>query len=332
MKRFVIFPINAFERKYKMNITFGPVPSRRLGRSLGINNIPAKHCSYACIYCQLGNTLKMQVQRQKFFSPQEIFSRVKSHIEQVRQGEQIDYLAFVPDGEPTLDIHLGQAIEKLKSLGIPVAVITNASLMADENVRLDLAKADWVSLKVDSIEEHIWRQTDRPHGSLNLTAILEGMLRFREIFQGELVSETMLIKDVNDAEETGAAIALYLKKLNPKTAYLSIPTRPPAMPNVHPAEPDKLNQTFQLFFEAGLQPELLTGYEGDAFAGTGDVASDILSITSVHPMRREAVEKMVLRNDSSWEIIEQLVESGALTKTEFAGYTYYLRNFSHSNN
>ncbi len=311
-----------------MNIIYGPVPSRRLGRSLGINNIPAKHCSYACIYCQLGNTLKMQVRRQTFFRSQEVFNRVKNHIEQVlRRGEQIDYLAFVPDGEPTLDIHLGQTIDLLKPFEIPIAVITNGSLMADEKVRFDLAKADWVSLKVDAVEEHIWRQTDRPHGSLKLEAILEGMLDFKEIFSGMLVTETMLIKDANDGQETSAAIAIYLKKLNPKMAYLSIPTRPPAMPNVLPAEPDKLNQTFQLFSEAGLQPELLTGYEGDAFAGTGDVPADILSITSVHPMRREAVEKMVSLNGGNWKMIVRLLESGALTETEFDGHTYYLRNF-----
>ena len=316
-----------------MKIAFGPVPSRRLGQSLGINNIPAKHCSYACIYCQLGKTLKMQIRRRAFYEPQEIFSQVENHIKKIQsQGEKIDYLAFVPDGEPTLDIHLGEAIEKLKSLGVPVAVITNGSLMADENVRLDLAKADWVSLKVDAAEERIWRQIDRPQGALSLSAILKGMLLFRDIFKGRLVSETMLIKDVNDSEEAVSGIASFLKSLTPKPAYLSIPTRPPAMVDVLPAAPDKFNRAFQLFLNEGLSAELLTGYEGDAFASTGNLTSDILSITSVHPMRREAVEKLVSRKDGRWEIMEQLLKSGALTETEFAGHTYYLRNFRQQKN
>jgi wyosine [tRNA(Phe)-imidazoG37] synthetase (radical SAM superfamily) len=133
-------------------IAFGPVPSRRLGRSLGINNILPKICTYSCVYCQLGRTLKMQVQRQAFYEPGEIWSAVSDKVEKVREtGEAIDYMAFVPDGEPTLDINLGREIELLKRLSLPVAVITNASLIWRQDVRTDLMAADWVSLKVDAV-------------------------------------------------------------------------------------------------------------------------------------------------------------------------------------
>ncbi|MBC7260626.1 MAG: radical SAM protein, partial [Chloroflexi bacterium] len=126
-------------------IAFGPVPSRRLGRSLGINNIPPKICTYSCVYCQLGRTLNMQIRRQSFYAPDEILWDVRSKVEHVREaGESIDYLTFVPDGEPTLDLHLGRAIELLRSLGIKIAVISNASLIWQEDVREDLMKADWV--------------------------------------------------------------------------------------------------------------------------------------------------------------------------------------------
>ncbi|MCK5735282.1 MAG: radical SAM protein, partial [Spirochaetaceae bacterium] len=125
------------------NIIFGPVPSRRLGRSLGINHIPPKICTYACNYCQLGNTVKMQVERQGFYSPGKIFKSVQSKVKQVHsQGESIDYLAFVPDGEPTLDENLGETIDLLKSLDIPIAVISNASLITEKKVREDLSRAD----------------------------------------------------------------------------------------------------------------------------------------------------------------------------------------------
>jgi wyosine [tRNA(Phe)-imidazoG37] synthetase (radical SAM superfamily) len=134
-----------------MMIAFGPVPSRRLGRSLGINNIPPKVCSYSCVYCQLGRTLKMQVERQAFHLPEEILVAVQKKVNSVKAaGESIDYLTFVPDGEPSLDINLGHAIELLRPLGLPIAVITNASLIWREDVRTDLRKADWVSLKVDA--------------------------------------------------------------------------------------------------------------------------------------------------------------------------------------
>ena len=135
-------------------IAFGPVPSRRLGRSLGINNIPPKVCSYSCAYCQVGKTIQMEAQRRPYYSPQEIYEEVKEKVESSRsQGLAIDYLTFVPDGEPTLDANLGKEIDMLKPLGIKMAVISNASLIWDESVREDLKKADWVSVKVDALDE-----------------------------------------------------------------------------------------------------------------------------------------------------------------------------------
>ena len=111
-------------------VTFGPVPSRRLGQSLGINNIPPKICSYACVYCQLGRTLTMQTERTDFFDPERIFEEVRNRIEEVRgAGEAIDFLSFVPDGEPTLDLNLGREIELVRELGVKIAVMTNSSLI-----------------------------------------------------------------------------------------------------------------------------------------------------------------------------------------------------------
>ncbi len=123
-------------------LTFGPVPSRRLGRSMGINNIPPKICTYSCVYCQVGSTIKMRIKRQIFFEPEEILQEVKKKIEKVHEvGENIDYLTFVPDGEPTLDINLGREIDLLKPLGIKMGVITNASLIWREDVRNELNKS-----------------------------------------------------------------------------------------------------------------------------------------------------------------------------------------------
>jgi len=133
------------------NIAYGPVPSRRLGRSLGINNIPPKVCSYSCVYCQLGNTTDMPVERESFYKAEELAQSVKQKVKQARErDEPIDYLTFVPDGEPTLDRNLGKEIELLKPLNIKIAVITNASLIWRQDIRKDLQKADWVSLKVET--------------------------------------------------------------------------------------------------------------------------------------------------------------------------------------
>ena len=176
------------------SISYGPVPSRRLGRSLGINNIPPKICTYACVYCQLGKTINMQVDRESFYRPEEIIRSVTNQVNKVKErNEPVEYLTFVPDGEPTLDINLGKEIELLRPLGIKIAIISNASLIWREDVREELGKADWVSLKIDAVSEEIWRRIIRPHKSLELKAILEGMLDFAATFKGELVTELSLI-------------------------------------------------------------------------------------------------------------------------------------------
>ncbi|MFW6271375.1 MAG: radical SAM protein, partial [Bacillota bacterium] len=161
-----------------MNI-FGPVPSRRLGRSLGINNIPPKICSYSCIYCQLGLTRNMQVKREDFYSPEEIKTGVAEKIRELKENEKsIDYLTFVANGEPTLDNNLRKSIQKLKEFNISIAIITNSSLLNIKNVRDDLKKADLVSIKCDAVDDKIWKKVNRPQGNLKLKKILEGILTF----------------------------------------------------------------------------------------------------------------------------------------------------------
>jgi len=135
-------------------IVFGPVPSRRLGRSLGLNNIPPKHCSYSCVYCQLGTTYNLIIERRQFYDPQNIFDEVKEKVIRLKETqEKVDFITFVPDGEPTLDVNLSKEIRMLKFLGIPIALITNSSLLFLESVRQDLCEADLVSLKIDAVSE-----------------------------------------------------------------------------------------------------------------------------------------------------------------------------------
>ena len=147
----------------KSRIPFGPIPSRRLGRSLGINNIPPKICTYSCIYCQVGKTYDLTKKRREFYEVEEIKNQVFKKIsDSKKQKEKIDFLSFVSDGEPTLDINLGREIELLKDSKIPVAVITNASLIDQSDVREDLSKADWVSIKIDAVDEAIWKTVNCP--------------------------------------------------------------------------------------------------------------------------------------------------------------------------
>jgi wyosine [tRNA(Phe)-imidazoG37] synthetase (radical SAM superfamily) len=170
-------------------IAFGPVPSRRLGRSIGINHIPPKTCSYACAYCQVGRTSRLRTARCSFYEEDDIVADVERRVNDARvAGEAIDYLTFVPDGEPTLDVILGRVIERLKPLGIKMAVISNGSLLWRADVREALAQADWVSVKVDGVRPDVWHRINRPHRSLWLSVVLEGMLTFAETYRGELAT------------------------------------------------------------------------------------------------------------------------------------------------
>jgi wyosine [tRNA(Phe)-imidazoG37] synthetase (radical SAM superfamily) len=308
---------------------FGPVPSRRLGRSLGVNNIPPKICSYSCIYCQVGRTKEMPVERRAFYAPDEIARDVRTKVQEARTaGETIDYVAFVPDGEPTLDANLGREIETLRPLGIPIAVISNASLIWQEDVRADLMKADWVSLKVDAVDEQVWHRVDRPHRSLRMDRIREGMLAFVEVFRGELVTETMLVEGINDQPEYVEQVADLLAKLHPATAYLSVPIRPPAEKRVRAPGEDTLQRAYQILSHRVERVEYLIGYEGDAFASTGDPQQDLLSITAVHPMRRDAVEAFIQRAGVEWSAVQDLIDSQQLAEVTYEGNRFYVRGFS----
>ena len=307
-------------------IAFGPIPSRRLGQSLGINNIPPKICTYSCVYCQIGRTLNMQVARKAFYKPEEILKAVEKKVKDARdKGESIDYLTFVPDGEPTLDINLGKEIELFKLLGIKIAVISNSSLIWQEDIRDDLSKADWVSLKIDAVSEDIWRRIDRPHKSLQLDKILQGIIEFSRTFKGELATETMLIQGINDSRDEIAETANFIAKLKNAKSYISIPTRPPAENRVKSSTEDTINTAYQIFKNKSIDVEYLIGYEGNAFAFTGNVEKDLLSITSVHPMREEAVDEFLKKAKTDWSIIKKLVDKNKLVEVEYQSKKFYMR-------
>lgn len=311
-------------------ITFGPVPSRRLGRSLGINNIPPKICTYSCIYCQLGRTNNLEIKRREFYKPQEILEDVKRKIQRAKEKEEaIDYLTFVPDGEPTLDINLGEEIQLLKTFypERKIDVITNSSLIWRRDIQDDLSNADWVSLKIDAISQNIWQIINRPHGSLKYKSILEGIAEFSHSFNGDLTTETMLIKDVNDHTKELQKIADFIQKLKPKKSYISIPIRPPDETWVKPASEFELNTAYQMFKERGIDAEYLIGYEGNTFGYTGDIEEDLLGITAVHPMRKDGILELLTKANKNWSAIEKLLSEDRLMEVEYNDKKFYIRRF-----
>jgi len=314
-------------------ITFGPVPSRRLGRSLGINNIPAKHCSYSCLYCQVGPTAGQEDVPRSFYLPNEIQRSVAQRVDAAhRSGEQIDYLTLVPDGEPTLDVNLAETIELLRPLGIKIAVISNASLIWRKEVQARLYKADWVSLKVDATNESVWRTVNRPHERLGLDQILNGIRTFAQGFDGVLATETMLLAGLNDDPVSVNGIADFLADVNPDKAYLAVPTRPPAELDVRAPDELMLVRAYHILESKGVNVEYLIGDEGDSFALAGGVEAELLAITAVHPMRREAVETLLAKADADWSVVDKLESEGKLKHVAYTDRVFYVRRFPEKTN
>ena len=312
-----------------MTIAFGPVPSRRLGRSLGINNIPPKSCSYSCLYCQVGATHGQLIEPREFYAPEDIYQEVSEQLRKAHSSDEpIDYLTFVPDGEPTLDINLGKAIDLLRPLNIPIAVISNASLLWHKDVRAAIGKADWVSVKVDSVIEGVWKQINRPHEALCLDDILNGIRQFASEFKGALVAETMLLQGINDHQDSVTSVAEFLHELGIAKSYLSIPTRPTAETGIRAPDEIAVNHAYQVLASSLPHVEYLIGYEGDAFAFTGDVQHDLLSITAVHPMRESAIRDLLGRAKADWSLVEKMIVEGKLKEVNYLGKRYFVRCFS----
>ena len=309
----------------RMPIVFGPVHSRRLGWSLGINNVPPKTCSYACIYCQVGATTRASVRRGAYLEPSVV---ARSALERVRAcrdcGQTIDYATFVPDGEPTLDVNLGEAIRAVRTPDVRVAVLTNASLLWREDVREDLTAADWVSLKVDTVDERTWTQLNRPIRRLDLAVVLAGIRRFAREFHGYLATETMLVAGVNDDEEGVRNVADFVRSLDPSHAYISIPIRPATVPWARPPLSDVALQAAEVFAGTGLRSTLLSGDQVDkGFAPSPDAIEGLIGILAVHPMTERAARAYVTRSGDRWRRIEGLIDEGLVVRTP-RGLTTYL--------
>jgi wyosine [tRNA(Phe)-imidazoG37] synthetase (radical SAM superfamily) len=309
-------------------IAFGPIPSRRLGLSLGINNIVShKVCSYGCVYCQIGNIGKRSVIREVFYDPQKLVEAIENHLRKLDNKHVPDFLTFVANGEPTLDINLGEEIRLLKRFGIPVAVITNSSLMSHQDVRDDLLEADWVSVKVDSVSETLWKRINRPLAGIDYTNILQDLKVFASVYKGKLHTETMLIKGYNDSKEQLRENASFIALLNPQTAYLSIPTRPPAIKEAKAVPEERIAESWQIYQQAGINTELLTGFEGTGAGTTGNAFEDILNITAVHPLRDDTMAELLKQEKANKKIVDTLVSQGLIKESKYQGKTYYVRSY-----
>ena len=271
----------------------------------------------------------MQINRQIFYPPEKILDIVKTKLKIFKDKNiEIDYITFVADGEPTLDKNLGKTLEKLKIYKIKTAVITNASLITDETVKDDLNKADWVSLKVDSIDKDIWKKINRPHKNLKFEEIKQNIVDFSEKYKGFLATETMLIKDYNDKQDSIIKTIDFIEKINPDKSYISTPTRPPAEKQIKSADDEIIIYFYQNLTKKGLDVETLNYYEGDNFEYAGGLEREILNILSVHPMKKQAIKKLLEKENANWKLVKKLVDEKKINEIKYKDSFYYkIKNY-----
>lgn len=224
-------------RKY----IFGPVPSRRLGRSLGMDLVPYKTCTYDCIYCDLGRTTQKTMTRQPYVSSEEIRRELESTLPAL--FERPNYVTISGSGEPTLNQNLGRIIHDVKSLtSIPVAALTNSSLLFLQDVRNDLREADVVIPSLDTATPLIFEHVNRPHPLLNLEEILGGLVQFRKEFRNQIWLEVLLCRGMNDGRSGVEKIKEAVERIEPDKVQLNTPVRPPAEEFASPLTMDQLHE------------------------------------------------------------------------------------------
>ena len=267
-----------------MSAVYGPVPSRRLGQSLGIDPIPFKTCNYNCVYCQLGRTRPLTNQRRDFFPLENILAETQAAL--TAFPKQIDYVTFVGQGEPLLCASLGRLIRGVKALtDIPVAVITNGALLALPEVRAEVSAADVVMPSLDAADEATFRRINRPWPKLRLADIIQGLAAFRNEFNGQLWVEVMLVRGLNDNEECLLSIRDALAQICPDQVQLNLPVRPPAEAWVQPPDDSGLMRATAILGDVA---QLVMPYAGSFDLSPDTPAAEAIEqIIRRHPMREE---------------------------------------------
>lgn len=235
-----------------MKYLYGPVKSRRLGFSLGITLTPYKVCNFDCVYCQLGTTTEKAAQRKDYFPAQGILEELKSWLQDnPEEAARLSYITFSGSGEPTLNIKIGELIEEIKRLYplIPVAVITNASLLNFPEVRRSLLAADLVIPSLDAVAANIFARVNRPAAGIKVEEVIEGLINFRKEFKGKIWMEVMLVKGLNDDIRHIKKIKDVLDKINPDKIQINSPVRATAEENILPVGKAKLNKIKKIFGE-----------------------------------------------------------------------------------
>ncbi|MGB9596807.1 MAG: radical SAM protein, partial [Candidatus Poribacteria bacterium] len=307
---------------FNMKYVFGPVPSRRLGMSLGVDIVPFKTCTFDCIYCQLGLTTKKTIERADFVPVDDVMAEIKDTIE---TSKRIDYITFSGSGEPTLNSKLGEMIRKVKAFtDIPIAVITNGSLLYRKDVRDDLMNADLVVPSIDAIFDKTFNKINRPHSDLNADMIIEGLRNFAKDFRGKIWLEILIVKGINDDLSELRRIADIIRDINIDKIQLNTVVRPPAESFALPLTSEEMDQIANLFDD---RVEIIADFDKSPknLAQNGKSIEDrIVDLVKRRPCTADDISNSIsLHRIEVIKHLDHLLKAGHISQTTLNGKTYY---------
>lgn len=304
----------------KWNYVFGPVPSRRLGLSIGVDVIPKKVCTLDCVYCEVGATDKRALRRREYFPADSIISEIEDALKG-RTG--LEYITFSGSGEPTLNSKLGEIIRAVRQLSsIPIAVITNGTLFSLEEVRYDLTDAAVVLPSLDAASQDVFERIDRPHPQLRIESIIEGMECFREEYKGLIWLEIMLVKGFNDDQKELLRLQKAMERIRPDKVQLNTVIRPPSELGVERIAPSRLKEIQALF---GERCEIIGLFDkhGSGESGKSNIA-EILSLLERRAMTIEGLaDSQKVDEETIVESLRALKEAGLIVSFLHHKEEYY---------
>jgi len=305
-----------------MKYIYGPVPSRRLGFSLGVDIIPFKICSYGCVYCQLGKTTLKTVERKAYVSFQDVLGELNLFLSEFHG--QIDYIAFSGSGEPTLNSEIGEMIREVKNLtSIPVAVLTNGSLLFREDVQEDLMEADVVLPSLDAVTPSVFKAVNVPCSSLKIGDIIEGLRSFIREFKGEVWLEVLLCRGINDGEKELERIKEAVGLIKPNKVQLNTVVRPPGGREVHPLNYAELEIAREII---GNNCEIIADFKGisEGLFIKDVKEEEVLALLRRRPCTIGDISKILGANRLELiKYIEMLNKKGKLKSITKDGKIYY---------
>ena len=300
---------------------YGPVPSRRLGRSLGIDLVPHKICTYDCIYCQIGKTTQKTLIRKEYIPTQEVLAEIERFLRE--ETSSVDYLSLGGSGEPTLHSEIGRIIKGIKAItSIPVAVLTNGALFYERGVREDLSMADVVLPSMDAVSRDVFDKINRPYSDFSMEGMLEGLVEFRKVFKGQIWLEILFCKGVNDHQDELLRMREAIDRIQPDQIHINTIVRPPSEKWAVPLSQKEMEKIRGFFGDRAI---VIPEFDRHPFPlAESDIKEEILKILRRRPLSLNDLSKgMDIPAEELESHIQPLVLKGSIRVRSFGDSIFY---------